>query len=446
MRALVTNFMAALLAVCTLALAIAGAHAQPKVYVIDVHGPVWPGQATFVEDKLDEAERNGASAVILDIDTFGGLAQSAVDMKDAILSHNRDYVTVGFVHNRALSSGSLVTLACKFIAMAPGADLGSAQPHPAGGGDPDPETLSWDRTEFSSTAEARGRNPVIASAWVTSPVAIPSLSIKEGDILTLSTDQAKENGYCDVVAADVPDILAFLKLPGAEITTYNLDFLQSSALAISNPWVTTLLLAIGTALIVWEMLTLHSWGLAGIIGGVVVGLVFVAHVIAGTAGWIGMVLFVAGVGLVLFEMHVLPTHGVLLLSGSIVAAIGLFYALGGDKQNAMYPASVSVILVAILIVGFLFYLPKSRFFKVFGQPGRQRAAAGYVSSSDYTGFLGSVGRSVTPLRPAGIADIDGTRLDVVTAGSFLPPDTDIEVYRVEGSKVVVRVLEDTNKA
>ena len=425
----------------SLQLFCAPSFAAPTVYVIDVHGPVWPGQATFVEGKLDEAARTGASAVILDVDTFGGLAQSAVDMKDAILSHDRDFITVGYVHNRALSSGSLVTLSCKYIAMAPGASLGSAQPHPAGGGDPDPETLSWARTEFRSTAEARHRNPTIAQAWVTSAVDMPSLGIKEGDILTMTTQQAQENGYCDDIASSYPDILTFLKLPGAVIVPEHLDFVESASLLIVTPWVTILLLAIGTALVVWEMMTLHSWGLAGVIGGLVVGLVFVAHIILGTAGWLGLILFLAGAAFILLETHVFPTHGLLLLVGTICAAVGLFFALGGDQQHALFPAATSLALVAVFLVSFLFYLPKSRIWKVLGVAGKQRATAGYVSSADYRSYLGAIGTTLSVLRPSGIADFDGTRLDVMTEGEFVSPNTPVEVFRIEGSKVVVRTLE-----
>ncbi len=149
------------------------ASAQTKIYVIDVHGTVWQGQANFVKQKLDEAAAQGASAVILDVDTFGGFASAAVDIKDAIISHDKDYTTVAYVHNRALSSGSLISLSCKYIVMNPGATLGSAQPHPGfGGGEPDPELLSWARKEFESTAQFRGRNPAIAEAWVTAPAAL----------------------------------------------------------------------------------------------------------------------------------------------------------------------------------------------------------------------------------------------------------------------------------
>jgi membrane-bound serine protease (ClpP class) len=407
--------------------------ASPKVYVIDVHGTVWPGQATFVKDKLDEAARNGASAVILDVDTFGGLAASAVDIKDAIFSHDRDFITVGYVHNRALSSGSLITLACKYIAMAPGASLGSAQVHPS-----DPESMSWAHSEFTSTAEARGRNPNIASAWVTALAPVPSLGVKEGDILTLTTEEAQKNGYCDVVAAGYPDILTFLKLPSAVLVPEHMDFLESAALLVANPWVTILLLVIGAVLVIWEMMTLHSWGIAGAIGGVILAIVFLAHIIAGTAGWIGILLLIGGAVLILLETHVMPTHGLLLLAGTLLAAVGLFFALGGDRQNALFPATSSLVLIVAIMVGGLFYLPKSRIWKVLGLPNKQRATAGYVSSADYRGYLGAIGTTISLLRPSGIAEFDGARLDVVSSGDFIPANTSVEVFHIEGSKVVVR--------
>jgi membrane-bound serine protease (ClpP class) len=442
MKALSTVFWAALVLLAFgFFLPGLSAHSAPSVYVIDVHGMVWPGQATFVENKLDEAARDKASAVILDVDSFGGVAQSAVDINKAIMSHDRDFVTVGYVHNTAFSSASLVTLSCKYIAMAPGSSLGAAQLHEAGGGDPGVEAVSAFRSIFTSTAEARGRNPKIASAWLTSTEAIPSLGIKEGDILTLTTAQAQSSGYCDVIASDYPDILTFLKLPGAALVPEHLDGLQSAALFVAIPWVTILLLVVGTVLVIWEMLTLHSWGIAGAIGAVFVGIVFVAHVIAGTAGWIGVILFLIGIALVLIESHVLPTHGFLLMCGTICAAVGLFYALGGTEQNAAFAASTSVVLVCVFLISFIIYLPNFRIWKIIGLTNKQQATAGYVSSADYRSYLGARGTTLSLLRPSGIADFDGNRLDVVSDGDYVPANTPVEIFHIEGSKIVVRCID-----
>ncbi len=419
----------------------AQAAAPAKVYVIDVHGMVQPGQAKFVEEHLDEAARNGAAAVILDVDTFGGLADSAVAIKDAVLSHDRDFVTVGYVHSRALSSGSLITLSCKYIAMAPGATLGAAQPHPGfTGGEPDPEMLSWARKEFESTAESRNRNPSIAAAWVTAPSAMPSLGIKEGDILTLTTDQAKTNGYCDVVASDYPDILSFLKLSDAQVIPEHLDFWLNAAIFITDPWITIILLGLGIAAVVLEMITLHSWGVAGIIGAAFVAIVFAAYIIAGMASWIGLLLFVGGIALIMLESHFLPTHGLATLGGVVCMAVGLFLALGGTSGNALLPASMSMVVSLVAMAAFFAYLPKSRIWRILGSGSQQKATAGYVSSDDYTGYLGSRGVAISVLRPSGTAEIEGARLNVVTEGGFVPEGTPIEVTHVQGNRIVVRSL------
>ena len=417
----------------------AGAGPADKVYVIDVHGTVWPGQATFVEDQLNEAAKQGASAVILDVDTFGGLASAATDIKDAIISHGKDYTTVGFVHNRALSSGSLITLSCKYVAMSPAATLGSAQPHPdMSGGEPDPEELSWARKEFQSTAEFRGRNPAIALAWVTSPAPIPSLDIKEGDILTLTTQQAQANGYCDVVASGVPDILAFLKLSGATVVPEHLDFWMSAAEWISDPWITALVLGLGLALVIVELLTLHSWGVAGIIGGVAMIIVFIAHILTGTAMWIGIIIFVAGIAFLLFETHVLPGHGFSAIAGLACIFVGLFLAIGGASSGSILPFCTSMLITLGTIIAFFAYLPKSRLWKLVGQNMQQRPAMGYVASAVYTDLLGQHGITISPLRPSGAAEIDGMRFTVVSEGTFLQPGSPIEVVLVQGSRIVVR--------
>lgn len=277
---------------------------------------------------------------------------------------------------------------------------------------------------------------------MTAPAAIPSLAIKEGDILTLSTKQAQENGYCDVVASDYPDILDFVKLPGATLEPQHLGFWLSAALVVTWPWVTILLLVLGLAAIIAEMLTMHSWGIAGIIGGVVVGIVFLSYIAVGAATWIGILLFIAGAVLILVEIQVFPTHGFIGLIGLVCLFIGLFLALGGNQGNALYSTLIAAFFSLACVMAFFFYLPKSRIWKIIGQPMQQKAAAGYVSGGDYTGYLGHAGTALTTLRPSGMADFDGARLDVVTEGEFLKQGTPIEVFLVQGSRVVVRPIAD----
>ena len=67
-------------------------------------------------------------------------------------------------------------------------------------------------------------------------------------------------------------------------------------------------------------------------------------------------------------------------------------------------------------------------------------ASGYTSGSDNSGYLGKIGKTVTELRPAGAAELDGERLDVVSQGGFIEAGADVEVIEVSGNRIVVKAI------
>jgi len=409
-----------------LLLTLPGRADPPRVVVVAIHGMVWPGTATFVRQQLDTAYRQGAAGVILDLDTTGGSPAAAQDIKQAVLDHASAFPIAAFVHDRALGPGSLIAVACKTVAFSPGASLGDAP--------------SGSKSEFRAAADANHRNPAVAAAFVSADSDLPALGVKAGDSLTLTTGQAQSAGYADLVASYPSDILAKMSpaLAGAQVSTVELSPWNAVALWITQPWATILLLALGLALVLAEMLTLHTWGLAGIAGGLLVALIFAAYITVGAATWVGVLLFLGGCALLLLETHVLPGHGWPALSGLALIFVGLFYALGGSQAGALYPAATALFVTVGLLVAFFLYLPRSGVWKRLGQPLRQTALAGYVSSDDYTGFLGQRGVAVTMLRPSGTAEFDGVRLPVVSDGEFVSPGTAVQVVTVQGSRIVVR--------
>lgn len=413
-------------------LALPGRADAPRVTVIDVHGAIWPGTATFVTQQIDDAWKSGAAGIILDLDTTRGSEDAAEAVKSAVLSRSRDLPIAAYVHDRALGPGSLIAISCKTLALSPGASLGGA----ANGGV---------KADFRSAADATGRNPEVAAAFVSADSPLPSLGIKPTETLTLTTRQAQSVGYCDVVASDYPDVLAKMGLGSASLVPVHFDTWTAIALWVSQPWATILLLALGLALVIVEVMTWHSWGLAGLSGGALVLLIFAAHITVGTATWVGVVLFLAGVALMIFEAH-LPGHGLAVLGGLVLVFLGMYYALGGAQTGALYSAAAALLTTIALISAFFIYLPRSPVWKKIGQPMRQTAAAGYVSSEDYTGFLGHIGIAATLLRPSGTAEIEGIRLAVVSEGEFIPAGTAIQVVLVQGSRVVVRAASSPSGA
>ena len=398
----------------------------PRVVVLNIHGTVWPGTAAFVRRNLDTAYQTGAAGVILDLDTTGGSPAAADEIKQAILDHQAAFPIAAFVHDRALGPGSLIAVACKTLVLSPAASLGAAG--------------SAGKSDLRAAAEASGRNPALAAAFVSADGDLPALGVRAGDSLTLTAKQAQANGYADLVTALPADIPAKMGpgLAGASLSTVDLAPWNAAALWITQPWATVLLLVLGLALVLTEIVTLHTWGLAGIAGGVLVALIFAAYITVGAATGVGILLFLGGCALLLLETHVLPGHGWPAFLGLCLVFVGLFYALGGTQAGALYPAATALLATLAVLVGFFLYLPRSGVWKRLGQPLRQTALGGYVSSDDYTGYLGRRGLAVTLLRPSGTAEFDGIRLAVVSEGEFVSPGTPVQVVTVQGSRIVVR--------
>lgn len=398
--------------------------------VIAIHGSVWPGTAVFVKKQLDTAYQQGAAGVILDLDTTQGSTSAAEDIKQAVMDHAASLPIAAYVHDKALGPGSLIAVACKTLAMSPGASLGHA-----------PDGSS--KTDYQTAAEANGRNPAIAVAFVSAASDLPALGVKGGDSLTLTAKQAQSVGYADVIASYTPEVLAKMGpgLASAQTVPVELDPWTAAALWITQPGATILLLALGLALIIIEMVTLHSWGIAGILGGILVALIFASYITVGAATWVGIALFLAGAALLLVETHFLPGHGLPALAGLTLIFVGMYYALGGAQAGAIYSASAALLTTLAFLIGFFLYLPRSGVWKRLGQPMRQTASTGYVTSGDYTGYLGQTGVAVTLLRPSGTAEIDGVRLPVVSEGEFIAQGTPVQVVMVQGSRIVVRETE-----
>jgi membrane-bound serine protease (ClpP class) len=211
--------------------------ARPVVYVVPINGVIDLGLALFVERVLAEAATTRAAAVILEVNTFGGHADAAVVMRDALLKAR--VRTVAFVDTRAISAGALVSLAAETIAMAPGATIGAAPPITMGarGERAHPglaATLASMREAFRVTAETRKRPPLLAEAMVDAGVEIPGLG-HSARPLTLTTEEALRHGIVDFRAASVEAVLTALGLAGAAILRVRPAWAETLAWVLTEP-------------------------------------------------------------------------------------------------------------------------------------------------------------------------------------------------------------------
>lgn len=404
------------------------------------------GVAPFVQRVLDEAAAADAGVVILQIDTFGGRVDAAVLIRDALLDAR--VPTVAFVDRRAISAGALITLAAGKVAMASGATVGAATPVLLGqpGGEAQPvseKSVSYMRKEFRATAETRQRPPLIAEAMVDVDVEIPGL-IEKGKLLTLTTDEALKHGIADFRAENVESVLQSIGLAGAEVRRASETWAETLVRALTHPVVSSLLMTLGMLGLIVEMRT-PGFGAPGFVGLASLGLFFWGHWLVRLAGWEELLLFAIGLGLLLLEIFVTPGFGVAGSVGlvAIAAGLGLSVVGAGATWAAVLSAVVRVALSMLAaLAGFLVllrllpHLPVGRRL-ILGT--ELDAAEGFASApEDDRRLLGKTGRAVSTLRPAGIALIDGTRVDVISDGEFVEAGASLEVVRVDGNRVVVR--------
>lgn len=441
--------VAALLALLGLGLGFgpppAAAAPAPIVYVVPIDGIIDLGLAPFVERVLKEAAEAKAAAVVLDVNTFGGRVDAAVIIRDALL--NSPLHTVAFVNKRAISAGALISLATRTIAMGDGATIGAATPVQMGQGNEPQATseksVSYVRKEFRATAEARGRPPLVAEAMVDADVEIPDL-IAKGKLLTLTITEALQHKIADFRADTLEEVLRRLDLAGAEIRRPYPNWAERVVRFLTHPVLSSVLMTVGIIGIIVELRT-PGFGVPGAVGVASLAAFFWGHWLVRLAGWEELLLVALGVVLLALEFFVIPGFGVAGVLGAValLAGLGLSLVGAGATREVLLSAAVRVVfsLLAALVVSLALFrllpwLPATRRVVLgTGLPAGGGWEPGVVSHRPAAGARGT---AVSPLRPAGIADIDGERIDVVSEGDYIDAGEPIEVLRVEGNRVVVR--------
>ena len=420
---------------------------KPVVFVAPIEGVIDLGLAPFVQRVLDEAKAAEAKAVILNINTFGGRVDAAVLIRDALL--NSKVLTVAFINKRAISAGALISLASEKIAMADGGTIGAATPVQIGlPGSPaqpvEEKTVSYMRKEFRATAEQRNRPPLIAEAMVDADVEVPDL-VKKSKLLTLTTKEALQADIADFQANSLEAVLQSVNLADAEIRYASETWAESLVRFLTHPVVSSLLMTVGILGIMLEM-RMPGFGVPGALGLISLALFFWGHGLVQLAGLEEFLLVGLGLILVGLEIFVIPGFGIAGILGimALMGGLGLSLIGTGATWDFMLSAlgqvalSILVAIIAALIV--LRYFPRLPFGRRLILETNLQAQEGYESSppEDHR-WLGKQGIAVSDLHPSGIARFDRERVDVVSDGTFIDAGQPLEVVRIDGNRVVVRL-------
>ena len=350
--------------------------------------------------------------------------------------------------DRALSAGAMIALATDAIYMRPGATIGAATPVTGQGEKASEKVVSALRSEFRALAEAKGLDPQIAAAMVDEGIEIEGV-VEQGQLLTLTADEAVALGFAREVVDSQADLLARLGAAGAEVTTVSPNWAELIVRFLTNPIVAPLLLSIGFLGLLFEVKT-AGFGFGGIAGLTALALFFGAHLIVGLAGWEELLLLAVGLILIALEVFVFPGFGIAgalgilaLGAGIVLAMLGRFPSFG-DLARAMTALSASMVLAGVFAYAFLRHLPWSR--QLGGLFLREATASeiGYISADVRSDLIGRKGTAGTALRPAGVGIFGKERVDVVSEGPWITAGRPIEVIRSQGYRHVVRQVGDSS--
>jgi membrane-bound serine protease (ClpP class) len=441
----------AILGLVVFGLGSAGEAATPsgKTVVAEVSGEIDLGLVPYVERLLRDASPE--DLVVLEINTFGGRIDAAVQIRDALLRSRAK--TVAFIHSRAISAGALISLATDTIVMAHGATMGAATPIQLEGGKMQPverKVVSYFRKEMRATAEAKGRRGDIAEAMVDAAVEIPGLDGKE-TTLTLTTAEALKFGIAKWELDSVEEICRKLGWPLPAIRRAGPNWAERLARFLSMGPVSSILMTFGMLGILVELYA-PGHAVSALFGGFCLVVFFFGQHVVHLAGLEELLLFLVGVLLCTVELLFLPGHGALFIVGILGVIGSLCMSLVNMNQvpfdvgmglgwitEAVRRVVISLAWTAVGMWALSRLLPKTR----LGRPlvleeAITATAKGGAEPMEEALLVGRTGRAETALRPAGKMILDGQLIDVVCESGFLDAGVEVVVAAVDGTKVVVR--------
>jgi membrane-bound serine protease (ClpP class) len=430
---------------------------KAEVVVVPVHGEVAPSLLAFLRRVVKTAESNDASAIVFDMNTYGGRLDTATEIVNAL--NQIKIPTYTFINTNAGSAGALIVIATQHIYMAPVSAIGAAAPILSTGEDlsvtAKEKTISYWSALIRGSAIKNGHNPDLAEAFMNKEKEVKigdRVVHPKGAVLTINAQEATEkiNGKPLLAEGVVDSIAELTKKAGLNRNIVRIEPTGFEQLAF---WITELapLLLLGGILGAYL-----EFKIPGVISAICFTLFFLGHYLAGLAGWEVVALFILGMVLVLIEIlffaHSTIVFGV--LGVFLIIASLLWTMVDRYPQQPFFPSgkmlvipllNLFIALVGALIVIALLarYLPRTSLYRRFAlidsnPPGPSLAGAPRHFATALPLEPGMQGTAVTVLRPSGKARFADHVVDVVTEGEFIASQTPVTVIQTDGMRVVVK--------
>ena len=418
---------------------------ESTVYRVPVTGEIELGLAPYIQRAVKEAAEVGAAALILDIDTPGGRVDAAEIISDALT--DSEVPVYSLVNRRAYSAGALIALSTDRIYMRPASVIGAATPVDGTGTKAPEKIVSAMRSQMRALAESNGLEPEVAAAMVDEDIEIDGV-VESGKLLTLTTEEAVEIGYAEAIE-DLDALLVELGHEGATVVTLELNWAERLVRFFSSSVVSPFLLSLGFLGLLIEIRT-PTFGLAGTMGLISLGLFFGSNMIVGLAGLEDVLIVGAGLVLLGIEAFVVPGFGIFGVAGIVAILAGLYMSLLGniptmpDFTRAAWVLTSSMLLLIGSAWALIRTLPSSSRLAESGifLLAKTTSATGYESAEVRSDLVGKYGTAITDLRPAGTALVGDERIDVVSESEWISAGTPVKILSAEGYRHIVRSVSE----
>lgn len=415
-----------------LALAAQAAWASPKAVAVDVDSVIHPITTEIVGNAIDQAKREGASVVILRLNTPGGLMDAMRETIEKIVASPVPVVTyVEPSGGRAASAGFFLLESGDVAAMAPGTNTGAAHPVAMGG---EMDAVMKQKVENDAAASLRsicskrGRNATLAES-----------AVRESKSFT--EKEALDQHLIDLIAANESELLTALDgrtitrfdgskvtlhVTGATVSVYQPTLRERIIAAIADPNIALVLLVIGALGIYVEF---SSPGLIapGVLGAILVLLGLSALSVL-PINWLGAALLILALTLFVLEAK-FASHGILGLGGAIAMVLGAVMLVNGPIPEMRVHWSTALGLAlpfSAITVMLLSLVVRARRHKV---------------TTGVEGMIGITGAAFTELAPEGKVFVHGEYWDAV-AKSPVPAGTRVRVTAIDKLKLTVEPILD----
>ncbi|MEZ7885055.1 MAG: NfeD family protein [Bacteroidales bacterium] len=424
---------------------------ERKVYVIDIRQEINAASQRILMMGMREAQKLNADYIILNINTYGGAVDAADSMRTAILKSKIPFAA--FINNQAASAGALISISCDSIYMSKGSSIGAATVVDQTGKVLPDKYQSFMRAMMRSTAEANGRDPKIAEAMVDPSVSIPGI-IDSTKVLSFTREEAIKNNYCEGKAETIEEVASqFVGSLDYVIIKQRITFLDKLISFFLSPVVQGILIMMIIGGIYFEVQA-PGFGFPSVIAITGAVLYFAPLYLEGLANYWEIILFFIGVALIILELFAFVGFGVAGILGIIILFAGLTFAmidndllLKGDEINLMpiiKPLALVMVTGTSSLILSIYFASKifgsSRFTKLALKTSLMESDGFVGVNTDYADLVGKMAIVMTDMKPSGKIEIDGKWYEASLEFGMVRKGGTVVVTRFEGGRLYCECL------